>query len=68
MGGGGGANAAIANINDYTGFTSIFDGTLKDWDGPTNFFDIQDGAIHARAGESPPPPSSGREARSRISS
>ena len=46
---GGGARPAITTVNDYTGFTSIFDGTLKNWDGPTNFFSAEDGMLHSRA-------------------
>lgn len=46
---GAGPRPAITTVNDYTGFTSIFDGTLKNWDGPTNFFSAEDGMLHSRA-------------------
>ncbi len=34
---------------DNSGFTSLFDGTLKGWDFDKNLWDIQDGAIHIAA-------------------
>jgi hypothetical protein len=34
---------------DNTGFTSLFDGTLKGWDYDKNLWDIKDGAIHIMA-------------------
>jgi hypothetical protein len=37
--------------NDTTGFVSIFDGTLKNWDGDPRFWRVEDGAI---VGESTP--------------
>ena len=32
-------------FDDHTGWKSIFDGTLKDWDGPLSIWRLEDGAI-----------------------
>lgn len=55
---GGGAGGGFArtmrppasyDFSDNTGFTSLFDGSLKGWDYDTNLWDIKDGAIHIAA-------------------
>src|ERR1700761_4230362 len=45
------------NFNDHEGYVSLFDGkTLKDWDGNSKFWRVEDGAI---VGESTPKNPSG---------
>ena len=50
-GGGGGRGGAIGNwetsYTNHTGFVSLFDGTLKNWDGETDVWMINDGYIHS---------------------
>jgi hypothetical protein len=52
-GGGGGGRMmrgpASYDAADNSGFTSLFDGTLKGWDYDTKLWDIKDGAIHIAA-------------------
>ncbi len=47
-GGGGGlrGSAQPLDFDDNTGFQSLFDGTLNQWDGAPGMWDVQDGAIH----------------------
>jgi hypothetical protein len=40
---------ASYDFSDNTGFTSLFDGSLKGWDFDKNLWDIKDGAIHIAA-------------------
>ncbi|MDX1979129.1 MAG: DUF1080 domain-containing protein [Bryobacteraceae bacterium] len=47
-GGGGGMRAMMPSplvMDDYSGFESIFDGTLKNWDGDTNHWRAEGGVI-----------------------
>jgi hypothetical protein len=44
QGPGRGAPPAI-NLDDHTGFTSIFDGTMKGWDGDPTFWKAEGGAL-----------------------
>jgi hypothetical protein len=37
------------DFSDNTGFTSLFDGTLKGWSYDKSLWDIQDGSIHIKA-------------------
>ncbi len=39
----------LMDFADNTGFTPLFDGTLKGWDYDKNLWDIKDGAIHIAA-------------------
>jgi len=39
----------VYDFSDNTGFTSLFDGTLKGWDYDPDLWDIKDGAIHIAA-------------------
>ncbi|MEG9433954.1 3-keto-disaccharide hydrolase [Terriglobus sp. ADX1] len=39
----------MVDFNDNTGFTSLFDGTLKGWSYDSNLWDIKDGSIHLSA-------------------
>src|SRR5215208_2981284 len=61
QGGGGAANppryvpADPIDFNDHAGWTSIFDGkTLKGWDGPTDLWKVEDGAIIVQSKADPP--------------
>lgn len=44
-GGGGFRQPDPIDFNDHTGWTSMFDGTMKGWDGDMNWWHIVDGAI-----------------------
>jgi hypothetical protein len=44
-GGGGGRGAQPLNMDDRTGFESIFDGTMKNWDGDPAYWKAQDGML-----------------------
>ena len=60
--GGGGLTAPGGTMayNDYYGFTKIFDGeTLKGWDGETDIWTVDNGAIHSD--NSPGRPSAGQQ-------
>lgn len=52
--GGLGSGAAPAAYNDYTGFTRLFDGqTLTGWDGETDVWSVENGALHADTVKTP---------------
>lgn len=43
------------DFNDHAGWTSMFDGkTLKGWDGPTDLWKVEDGAIVVQSKADPP--------------
>jgi hypothetical protein len=44
-GGGGGRGAQPLNMDDRTGFESIFDGTMKNWDGDPAYWKAQGGML-----------------------
>jgi len=44
-GGGGPRGAAALKYDDYTGFTSIFDGTMKNWDGDPSIWKAEGGSL-----------------------
>ena len=51
---GGRAGGAPVPYDDYTGFTKLWDGaTFTNWDGETDVWSIQDGAIHADTTKTP---------------
>ena len=53
-GGGIGRGATPVAYNDYTGFTNLWDGqTLKGWDGESDVWSIDNGAIHADTTKTP---------------
>ena len=53
-GGGLGSGAAPVAYGDYTGFTQLFDGqTLTGWNGETDVWSIDNGAIHANTVKTP---------------
>ena len=43
--GGGNAGTQPLNLGDHTGFESIFDGTMKNWDGDPAFWKVENGAL-----------------------
>jgi hypothetical protein len=59
QGGGGGGGRGRGGVppvpyDDYTGFTKLWDGTtLTNWDGETDVWSIQNGAIHADTTKTP---------------
>jgi hypothetical protein len=53
-GGGLGRGATAVAYDDYTGFTRLWDGqTFNGWDGETDVWSIQNGAIHADTTKTP---------------
>lgn len=47
--------AAPIDANDHAGWTQMFDGvSLKGWDGPTNLWRVEDGAIVVQSKADPP--------------
>ena len=53
-GGGLGNGATPVAYNDYTGFTKLFDGqTLTGWDGESDVWSIDNGALHANTVKTP---------------
>jgi len=53
-GGGFGAPTAQTRYDDYTGFTKLWDGqTFTNWNGETDVWSIQNGAIHADTTKTP---------------
>src|SRR5688572_23469655 len=51
---GGRAGGAPVPYDDYTGYTKLWDGaTFTNWDGETDVWSIQDGAIHADTTKTP---------------
>jgi catechol 2,3-dioxygenase-like lactoylglutathione lyase family enzyme len=54
-GGGRYVDATPIDFNDHTGWVSLFDGaTLKGWDGPTDLWHVENGAIVVRSKLEPP--------------
>jgi hypothetical protein len=54
MQGGLGNGATPVAYNDYTGFTKLFDGqTLAGWDGESDVWSIENGAVHANTVKTP---------------
>jgi hypothetical protein len=50
----GGGGAKPAAYDDYTGFTKLWDGqTFQNWDGETDVWSIENGAIHADTTKTP---------------
>ena len=45
QGRGGGRGAQPLNLDDHSGFVSIFDGTMKGWDGDPTYWKAADGAL-----------------------